>query len=179
MRIANAELLERIAGLETIAVRRSQLSYFVRASTRLVVCGELEQSIKACETAWRWAWRACMPATPPPDLETRGRSAGSLPPRPGEYRVGSMLVKPVTLPPGSGKLATKPLPTGSETLTNTIGIVRVCCSSAAVVGVISERRRSGCSSTSSFADRLMDPKSAGIGQRILIRMLRPAAQSSS
>src|SRR5262249_219628 len=47
--------------------------------------------------------------------------------------IGSMLVNPVTLPPGSAKLATKPLPTGSETLTNTIGIVRVCCSSAAVV----------------------------------------------
>ena len=90
-----------------------------------------------------------------------------------------MLVKPVTLPPGSGKLATKPLPTGSETLTNTIGIVRVCCSSAAVVGVISESRRSGCSSTSSFADRRIDRKSAGIGQRILIRMLRPSAQLSS
>src|SRR5215510_9357262 len=93
--------------------------------------------------------------------------------------VGSMLVKPVTLPPGSGKLATKPLPTGSETLTNTIGIVRVCCSSAAVVGVISENRRSGCSSTSSFADRCIDRKSSGIGQRILIRMLRPSAQLSS
>ena len=36
MRIANAELLEPIAGLETIAVRRSHLSYFVGASTRLV-----------------------------------------------------------------------------------------------------------------------------------------------
>ena len=30
--------------------------------------------------------------------------------------VGSILMKPVTLPPGRGKLATKPLPTGSATL---------------------------------------------------------------
>src|SRR6516162_9323749 len=33
--------------------------------------------------------------------------------------VGSILVKPVTLPPGRGKLATKPLPTGSETVAKT------------------------------------------------------------
>jgi hypothetical protein len=30
--------------------------------------------------------------------------------------VGSILVKPVMLPPGRGKLATNPLPTGSETM---------------------------------------------------------------
>src|SRR5215475_11323522 len=36
MWIANAELVEPIAGLEPIAVRRSQLSYLVGASTRLV-----------------------------------------------------------------------------------------------------------------------------------------------
>ena len=48
--------------------------------------------------------------------------------------VGSILVKPVTLPPGRGKLATKPLPTGSATIAKMMGMVRVCCSSAAVVG---------------------------------------------
>src|SRR5438132_5737727 len=57
--------------------------------------------------------------------------------------VGSILVKPVTLPPGRGKLATKPLPTGSETDTKMTGTVRVCCSSAAVVGVVCERNRCG------------------------------------
>jgi len=41
-------------------------------------------------------------------------------------------VKPVMLPPGRGKLATKPLPTGSATVAKTIGMVRVCCSSAVV-----------------------------------------------
>src|SRR5262249_62033762 len=46
--------------------------------------------------------------------------------------VGSILAKPVTLPPGSGKLATNSLPTGSETAAKTIGMVRVCCSSRRV-----------------------------------------------
>jgi hypothetical protein len=35
----------------------------------------------------------------------------------------SMLMKPVMFPPGRGRLATNPLPTGSTTSTNTIGIV--------------------------------------------------------
>ena len=37
----------------------------------------------------------------------------------------SKRVKPVALPPGRAKLATKPWPTGSETCTNMIGTVRV------------------------------------------------------
>ncbi len=41
--------------------------------------------------------------------------------------VGSNRTNPVTLPPGRGKLATNPLPTGSATMAKTIGIVRVCC----------------------------------------------------
>jgi hypothetical protein len=59
--------------------------------------------------------------------------------------VGSMLVKPITLPPGREKLATKPLPIGNGA--KTMGMVRVCCSSAAVVGVMCERMTSGCSAT--------------------------------
>src|SRR5215471_11878613 len=47
----------------------------------------------------------------------------------------SMLMNPVMLPPGRGRLATKPLPTGSDTVTNTIGIVLVSCWSAATTGV--------------------------------------------
>jgi hypothetical protein len=39
------------------------------------------------------------------------------------------------------------------------------------VGVTSERMRSGCSEISSFADRCIEPKSAGIGQRMSISML--------
>ena len=65
--------------------------------------------------------------------------------------VSSTLVNPVTLPPGRDRLATKPSPTGSETTTNVIGIVRVSLKSAAVTGVVRARITSGCSSTSSFA----------------------------
>ena len=39
----------------------------------------------------------------------------------------STVIKPVTLPPGRAKLATKPAPTGSTTFANTIGTVRVVC----------------------------------------------------
>src|SRR6516165_4261252 len=49
---------------------------------------------------------------------------------------GSITMKPVTFPPGCGKLATKPLPSGSETNAKTIGMVRVSCNRAAVVGVL-------------------------------------------
>src|SRR6516162_4400369 len=47
----------------------------------------------------------------------------------------SRLMKPVRLPPGRGRLATKPSPTGSDTAPKTIGIVRVSRRSAAVAGV--------------------------------------------
>ena len=44
-------------------------------------------------------------------------------------------VKPVMLPPGRAKLATKPCPAGSLTTEKTIGMVRVACFSAAMTGV--------------------------------------------
>src|SRR5215813_4077793 len=49
--------------------------------------------------------------------------------------VASWLMKPVIFPPGRGRLATKPSPTGSDTDANTIGIVRVSRWNAAVTGV--------------------------------------------
>ena len=67
--------------------------------------------------------------------------------------VGSMLVKPVRLPPGRDKLAAKPLPTGSATPTNTIGISPVSCCSARTAGVVCATRTSGFSASSSLADR--------------------------
>ena len=42
---------------------------------------------------------------------------------------------PVALPPGRARLETKPAPTGSMTITNTIGRVRVACSNGATVAV--------------------------------------------
>src|SRR6516225_10116994 len=46
----------------------------------------------------------------------------------------SGLVKPVALPPGRARLATKPAPTGSTTCANTIGTVRVACSKGVAAG---------------------------------------------
>jgi hypothetical protein len=45
---------------------------------------------------------------------------------------GERLLRPVTFPPGRAKLATKPVPTGSVLLAITIGIVSVCCLTAAI-----------------------------------------------
>src|SRR2546423_4988393 len=45
-------------------------------------------------------------------------------------------VKPVMLPPGRAMLATNPLPIGSDTATNTIGIVPVARMSALATGVL-------------------------------------------
>ena len=44
-------------------------------------------------------------------------------------------VKPVALPPGRAKLATNPAPTGSGTITNTIGTVCVTCSKGPTVAL--------------------------------------------
>ena len=44
-------------------------------------------------------------------------------------------MKPVALPPGRARLSTKPAPTGSTTIANTIGTVRVACSNGATVAV--------------------------------------------
>ena len=51
-------------------------------------------------------------------------------------------MKPVMLPPGFAKLATNPLPIGSDA-PNTIGIVLVSACSAAVAGVVTVKITSG------------------------------------
>src|SRR5262249_2196126 len=45
----------------------------------------------------------------------------------------SVVMKPVALPPGRARLATKPAATGSPTIGNTIGIARVACSNGRTV----------------------------------------------
>jgi hypothetical protein len=80
--------------------------------------------------------------------------------------VGSIVTKPVTFPPGCGKLATKPLPIGSATSAKTMGMVRVSCNIVAVIGVLCVRMRSGCSATSSFATRCIDTTSPVVIQRL-------------
>src|SRR5262249_26734357 len=69
-----------------------------------------------------------------------------LPPIPG-----SKLENPVTLPPGLAKLSTKPSPTGSAHIANTIGTVWVCSNTAFVSGVSLTRITSGFKATSSTA----------------------------
>jgi hypothetical protein len=44
-------------------------------------------------------------------------------------------MKPVALPPGRAKLSTRPAPTGSAAIANTIGTVRVACSSGAAAAL--------------------------------------------
>src|SRR5262249_53218664 len=58
-------------------------------------------------------------------------------------------MKPVILPPGRARLRTKPAPTGSTTCRNTIGILRVACSRAGMVGPTPATITSGPSATSS------------------------------
>ena len=50
--------------------------------------------------------------------------------------VFSKLANPVTLPPGCGRLVTNPLPTGSPTNTNTIGMARVSCRRISVTWLV-------------------------------------------
>ena len=49
---------------------------------------------------------------------------------------GSLTVKPVMLPPGCARFAAKPLPIGSVTPANTMGIVRVSRASTPIAGVL-------------------------------------------
>src|ERR1700681_3339640 len=73
----------------------------------------------------------------------------------------SWLMKPVILPPGRGRLSTKPSPTGSAVGAKTIGIVRVSRWSAAVTGVEFARIMSGCRSGGDAEDT--DIERAGHG----------------
>src|SRR6266436_484340 len=90
----------------------------------------------------------------------------------------SELWKPVMLPPGRERLATKPSPTGSDTIANTIGIVCVSRCNAAVTGVPNARITSGLRPTNSFANNRIRSTSSP-AQRTSIRRLPPFAHPSS
>src|SRR5262249_37617242 len=92
--------------------------------------------------------------------------------------VGSITVKPVALPPGCGRLSTKPLPTGSATITKMMGMVCVSCSIDAVGGVFCVRMRSGFDGMSSLADCRVDHASSSAPQRDSIWRLRPCVHPS-
>ena len=84
--------------------------------------------------------------------------------------------KPVALPPGRTRLVTKPAPTGSMTITNTIGRVRVACSNGAAVAVpVAATRTSGASATNSAAC-LRRSSALVVAQRVSIRTLRSSVQ---
>ena len=55
----------------------------------------------------------------------------------------STFMNPVVLPPGRAKLSTKPAPTGSVTIANTIGTVRVACCIGPTVGPPAAKMTSG------------------------------------
>src|ERR1700738_3195449 len=88
----------------------------------------------------------------------------------------SNCMKPVVLPPGRARLSTRPLPTGSTAIANTIGIVRVACCNTAVEGVVVARMTSGASATNSAACLRCLSILLAAPQRMSIRTLRPSVQ---
>jgi len=90
----------------------------------------------------------------------------------------SGLVKPVALPPGRARFATKPAPTGSTACANTIGTVRVACSKGVAAGMPLAKTTSGESATNSAAC-LRKLSASPPPQRRSIRTLRPTAQPAS
>ena len=86
--------------------------------------------------------------------------------------------RPVTLPPGRARLATRPVPTGSPAAAMTIGMTDVAClaattASVADVTMTSTLRRTNSAAIS--AKRSLRPSA----QRYSIVMVRPSIQPSS
>src|SRR6516225_4859930 len=90
-------------------------------------------------------------------------------------KLNSKLVKPVALPPGRAKLATKPLPTGSIVVTNTIGTVRLICSKSATIELAVPRTTSGFDATNSAA-YLRNSSVLPAPQRVSTCTLPPSCQ---
>ena len=89
----------------------------------------------------------------------------------------SKLVKPVAFPPGLAKASTKPAPTGSGTIVNTIGIVRVACNAGPVAEAPAAMMTSGADAINSAAwRRIVSPPPPA--QRVSIRTLRRSVQPS-
>src|SRR5262245_57578851 len=82
------------------------------------------------------------------------------------------------LPPGRARLSTKPAPTGSGVPVNTIGTVRVACSSDGTTAPPPARMTSGASATNSDAC-LRKSSASPAPQRYSIRTLRPTVHPNS
>ena len=91
------------------------------------------------------------------------------------FRLNSNAVKPVLLPPGCARLATRPLPTGSIVNTNTIGMVRLACCKSPTIELAVPTSTSGPKATNSAAYRRKRSVSPA-PQRVSICTLRPASQ---
>jgi hypothetical protein len=87
-------------------------------------------------------------------------------------------MKPVALPPGRDRLPTKPPPTGSLAIGNTIGTVRVACSNGLTLEVPWARMTSGTSAANSAA-YLRASSALPPDQRVSICTLRPMVQPNS
>jgi hypothetical protein len=93
-------------------------------------------------------------------------------------RSAARVARPVTLPPGLARLATRPLLTGSPAVANTIGMTDVARLAAKIVGVPDVTMISTLSRTNSAAisaKRSLRPSP----QRYSIARLRPSIQPSS
>ena len=90
----------------------------------------------------------------------------------------SNCAKPVMLPPGRARLATYPAPTGSVTLMNTIGTLRVASINGCTADVPLLRMTSGASATISAARRRNCASLPG-PTLYSIWMLRPTVQPNS
>jgi hypothetical protein len=84
-------------------------------------------------------------------------------------------VKPVAFPPGRARLSMKPAPTGSATIANTIGTVRVTCSSGPRVEAPGAKTTSGARAANSAAC-LRTASELSVAQRMSIRTLWPMLQ---
>src|SRR5262249_53992068 len=93
-------------------------------------------------------------------------------------KLNSQFVKPVALPPGRAKLSTKPEPTGSLVMVNTIGTVRVACSNGPTLEVPPASITSGASAANSAACLRISVASV-VPQRVSMRRLRPMVQPNS
>jgi hypothetical protein len=87
----------------------------------------------------------------------------------------SYRANPVILPPGRAKVWTKPLLTGSTTVTNTIGTVRVACIRKPTVALPVVTITSGAGVTNSATNLRMRSASPA-AQRVSIRTLLPSVQ---
>ena len=90
----------------------------------------------------------------------------------------SLTMNPVALPPGRARLSTKPAATGSLTIGNTTGMIRVACNNGPIVEAPCARMTSGASATNSAAC-LRISSAWLVAQRVSIRALRPMLQPSS